>query len=256
MKLERLDVRIKIAAFVAIMIALFVITHPLGNAVLVILLLGALALAGTPLKGLWTMLEPLLIVLVLIVAVTMVASNQFTLAENAQVLFSFWGLDATLGGLLVGLNFVARILLMVVATYAFTISTPIDDLLVVLAKVRAPYWLSILLTTAISFIPTMVRKKDLIVEAQRARGARVKDSGPVGQIVAFVPIMVPLITNSILLADNLAVAMTNRGYGATNSMTAMRDLVFRPSDWGVLAAVFLVLFLVIWLRYGLGYGVV
>ncbi len=256
MRLERLDVRVKIAAFVAIMVALFVVTDPLGNLALLALLLAALALARTPLRGLWAMVQPLLLVLVLIVAVTMFTSSQFTRPDLSGVLFTIWGLPATLGGLLVGLNFVVRILLMVVATYAFTISTPIDDLLAVMAQVHAPYWLAILVTTAISFIPTMARKKDLIVEAQRARGARVKDSGPVGQIVSFVPIMVPLITNSILLADNLAVAMTNRGYGATNSMTTMRDLRLRFSDLLVLAAVLLVLVAVLWLRFALGYGVI
>lgn len=256
MKLERLDVRTKVAAFVIIMIALFVITHPLGNLGLLIALLSALVAARTPLRGLWTMLQPLLLVLVLIVAVTMIASNQFTQPENARVLFSLWGLDATLGGLLVGLNFVVRILLMVVATYAFTVSTPVDDILEAMARIHAPYWLSILVTTAISFIPTMAAKKEMIVEAQRARGARVKDSGPIGQIVSFVPIMVPLITNSILLADNLAVAMTNRGYGASNSMTTMRDLRFARADVVVLAALLAVLAVVLWLRFGLGYGVV
>lgn len=256
MTLERLDVRVKAAAFLIIMVSLFVITHPVGNLILLAVLFAVLAAVRTPLGGLWAMLQPLLLVMVLIVVVTMVASNQFTLPENARVLFSLWGMNATLGGLLVGLNFVARILLMVVATYAFTISTPIDDLLAVMSKLRAPYWLSILVTTALSFIPTMATKKDLIVEAQRARGARVKDKGPIGQIVAFVPIMVPLITNSILLADNLAVAMTNRGYGASNSMTAMRDLKLRPLDVAVLVGLVAVLGVVLWLRYGLGYGVV
>jgi energy-coupling factor transport system permease protein len=256
MTLERLDVRIKIAVFVVIMIALFVFSHPLGNLALLVILLAALIAVRTPMGGLWAMLQPLLLVFVLIVAVTMFTSSQYTLPENAQVLFSLWGWPVTLGALLVGLNFVARILLMVVATYAFTISTPIDDLLVVMSKMHAPYWLSILVTTALSFIPTMVHKKDLIVEAQRARGARVKDTGPVGQIVSFIPIMVPLITNSILLADNLAVAMTNRGYGATNSMTAMRDLKFRTVDILVLAAAAIALGVVFWLRFGLGYGVV
>lgn len=256
MILERLDVRIKIAVFVAIMIALFVFTHPLGNLALLVILLAALIAVRTPMGGLWAMFEPLLIVFVLIVAVTMFTSSQYTLAQNAQVLFSVFGWPVTLGALLVGLNFVARILLMVVATYAFTVSTPIDDLLLVMSKVHAPYWLSILVTTALSFIPTMVRKKDLIVEAQRARGARIKDSGPVGQIVSFVPIMVPLITNSILLADNLAVAMTNRGYGATNSMTALRDLRFRPVDIVVLVVALIILVGVFWVRFGLGYGVV
>ena len=256
MILERLDVRIKIAVFVVIMVALFMFSHPLGNLALLVILLAALVAVRTPMGGLWAMLQPLLLVFVLIVAVTMFTSSQYTLPENAQVLFSLWGWPVTLGALLVGLNFVARILLMVVATYAFTVSTPIDDLLVVMSKMHAPYWLSILVTTALSFIPTMVHKKDLIVEAQRARGARIKDTGPVGQIVSFVPIMVPLITNSILLADNLAVAMTNRGYGATNSMTAMSDLKFRTVDIVVLAAAVLTLVVVCWLRFGLGYGVV
>jgi len=255
MKLERLDVRVKIATFAATMIALFVITHPLGNLLLLAIVLAALFASRTPLGGLWAMLQPLLPMFVLIVAVTTVASNQFPLGRNAQVLFSLWGMHATLGGLLVGLNFVVRILLMVVATYAFTISTPIDDLISVMSKVHAPYWLSILVTTAIAFIPTMAHKRDLIIEAQRARGARVKDKGPVAQILAFVPIMVPLITNSILLADNLAIAMTNRGYGASNSMTVMRDLKLRPTDVLVIAAAGALLLAVVWLRYGFGQGV-
>ena len=42
MTLERLDVRIKIAVFVVIMIALFVFSHPLGNLALLVILLAAL----------------------------------------------------------------------------------------------------------------------------------------------------------------------------------------------------------------------
>jgi energy-coupling factor transport system permease protein len=255
-RLARLDVRVKLAAFAAIMLAMFVISHPLGNALLLGLLLGLLAVAGTPLKGLWAMVQPLLVVMALILAVTMLTSTRFAGPEHATVLFEVGGLQATVGGLLAGLTFVLRILLMVVATYAFTISTPIDDLLEVLAMVRAPSWFSILVTTAISFVPTMARTKDLIVEAQRARGARVKDTGPVGRILAFVPIMVPLITNSILLADNLAVAMTNRGYGAHRTMTRMRDLRLRGWDVAVLVGVAGLLAAVLWLRFGLGWGVV
>jgi len=145
---------------------------------------------------------------------------------------------------------------MVLATYALTISTPIDDLLIVMSDLHFPSWLSILVTTAITFVPTLARKLDLIIDAQRARGARVTNKGPIGQVVAVVPIMVPLITNSILIADNLAVAMTNRGYGANDSMTAMRDLAFRRSDALVLGAVTAMLITIAWLRYGLGYGVV
>lgn len=251
-----MDARVKIVGFVAVMIAVFMITHPVGTLTLVVLLLATLVASGTPLRGLWTMLQPLVLLFALIVAVSMVSSTQFTLVENSRVLFSVGGLQGSLGGLLVGLNFVVRIVAMVVATYAVTISTPIDDLLIVMSDLHFPYWLCILVTTAISFIPTLARKKDLIIDAQRARGARVRNKGAIGQVVATVPIMVPLITNSVLLADNLAIAMTNRGYGANTSMTAMRDLTFRPSDALVLITVTVILLAVAWLRYGLGIGVV
>ncbi len=256
MLLERLDVRVKLATFVAIMAALFMVTHPLGNLVLLAVLLSGLLASRTPLEGVWPMLKPLLLVFVLIVAVTTVTATRFTQAENGRVLITFWGLQATLGGLLVGLNFVVRIVVMVVATYAFATSTPVDDLLAVLSALHAPAWLSILVTTALSFVPTMARRKDLIAEAQRARGARVTQTGPVGQVAAFIPIMVPLITNAILMADNLAVALTNRGYGAATTMTAMRDLTLRRSDALALVTVILLVSAAGWLRYGLGYGVV
>ena len=254
--LERLDVRVKLATFVAIMIVLFVLTHPLGNLIVLALLLSVLVASRTRLGGLWSMLQPLLLVFVLIVAATTFTSTRFTQGQNTRVLIAFWGLQATVGGVLVGLNFVVRIVVMVVATYAFATTTPVDDLLLVLSAARAPAWLSILVTTALSFIPTMVRRKGLILEAQRARGARLQGRGPVAQVSAFVPLMVPLITNAILMADNLATALTDRGYGATNAMTAMRDLTFGRSDARVLGAVILFLSGAIWLRYGLGYGVV
>jgi energy-coupling factor transport system permease protein len=247
---------VKLATFAAIMITLFAITHPAGTLVVLALLGSALVASRTPLGGLWPMLQPLVLVFVLIVAVTAVTTPQVAHAENAAVLVDLWGLQATLGGLLGGLNFVVRIVVMVMATYAFVTSTPVDDLLIVLGRAHAPAWFSILVTTAISLIPTVARRRDLIVEAQRARGARVKDKGPVGQVVAFVPIMVPLITNAIVLADSLAIALTNRGYGGANSMTHMRDLTFRRTDAAVLLGVVSLFVAAIWLRFGLGYGVV
>ena len=256
MRLERLDVRVKIAAFGSIMTALFMITHPVGNLIVLAVLLAALVASRTPLGGLGPMLQPLLLVFVLIVVVTtFTTSTPFADGDNSRVLASAWGLQATLGGLLVGVNFVVRIIAMVMATHAFAISTPVDDVLIVLSKAHAPTWLSILVTTALSFIPTMVHRRDLIVEAQRARGVRIRGKGPVGQVVAFLPIMVPLITNAILMADNLAIALTNRGYGAAKSMTAMRDLRWRLTDVLVLLAVALLLLTGIWLRYSLRYGV-
>lgn len=256
MMLERLDVRVKTVLFIVVMVLVFLISDPLVNAGLLALILLGLVVTKTPLRGLLTMLQPLLIVFVLIALVTLFTGSYSADPEQSRVLFSVFGLNATFGGLVTGINFVLRILIMVAITYAFTVSTPIDDILALMSFVKAPYWLALLVSTAISFIPTMARKKDLIVEAQRARGAKINDGGPIGQVVSFVPIMVPLITGSILMADDLSVAMASRGYGANNSMTSMTDLTIRTSDWLVLIGGIAVLAAAIWLRFTYGFGVI
>lgn len=254
MRLEVLDVRVKLICFAAVLVAAIVLSHPLWNAALLAVLLAALVLARTPLGGLRAVVEPLLPVLVLVVAVTLVTADRVAPADHPRVLFALGPVTATVGGLLVGLNLVARILVMVAATYAVTISTPVDDLLVVMATLRAPTWLSILVTTALSFIPTLARKKDLIIDAQRARGAHVRTSGPIGRLAALVPIMVPLMTGSVLMAENLAVALTNRGYGARTSMTMLRDLRLRRADLLVLTVVLVGVSVLVWVRFTRGWG--
>ena len=76
-----------------------------------------------------------------------------------------------------------RILTMILATVTFTVTTPVDDILSFLNRVHAPYELSIVVATAISFVPTLMNKKDLIFQAQKARGAGISDKGGIKQII-------------------------------------------------------------------------
>lgn len=253
MRLERLDIRVKLVGFLAVMTAMFLLSHPLSIAGLAVVLLGVVVLGGLRLRGVWTMLQPLLAVFVLIVVVTAFTGAPFVRPERAQVLFGLWGMEATVGGLLAGLTFVGRILVMVIATYAFTASTSVDDLLLVLTHLRVPAAAAVVVTTAIAFVPAMITAKEQIEAAQQARGAR--PATRFGRITANVAVMVPLITTSIQLADRLAVAMTSRGFGAHRTMTEMRHLRLRPSDLVALGTVLLALALLLWFCLGLGYGV-
>ena len=74
----------------------------------------------------------------------------------------------------------------------------------------------------------------MIFQAQRARGAGINDKGGIRQLIAYIPIMVPLVTNSILMADNLSISMTNRGYGANKSWTDMIDKHAEAKDYIVM----------------------
>ncbi len=67
--------------------------------------------------------------------------------------------------------------------------------------------------------------------------------------------MIPLITNSILMADSLAIAMTNRGYGANKSMTMLKEMSFKKSDALVFVGMLVFLAGLIFVRFVLKGGV-
>ena len=117
-----------------------------------------------PLAGFWSMLKPMLPVFIIILLFTLF-TKPYGLPERytEQILFYLLPnekMPATSGGLILGINFLLRIMLMISVTYIFISSTAIDDILLLMSEMKAPYWLSILITTAISFIPTMNHKKD------------------------------------------------------------------------------------------------
>lgn len=259
--IHRLDVRTKLVIFLTAITLVFLFNHPFYNLGLVVILLLAIIPSKIPLKNVFNLIKPLLAIFSIIIIMTCFTAqpDQFRMEASKTILFQLFqggGGTATLGGLLIGLTYLVRIFLMILTTTIFTITTPVDDIIELLQKMRAPYELSIVLTTAISFVPTMVTKKDLIFQAQKARGARISGKGIIGQLKAFVPIMIPLIINSILLANNLAIAMLNRGYGASNSWTSLTDIKMQKTDYLVLAGALGIFAFSLYLRFGLHYGLV
>jgi len=259
--LHRFDVRTKLIAFVAVMVLIFLFNDPLYNAAVALLLIAVVAPSGVPLRGVVGAMKPLLVIFLFVIAMTCftVPLHGFRTEAARTVLFHLLpggGAPATLGGLCIGTTYLLRMFVMVFATTIFTLTTPVDDILQFMNKAKAPYEMSIIVTTAISFIPTMILKKDLIFQAQRSRGARITGKGLVGQLKAYAPIMIPLIINSILIANNLSVAMLNRGYGANKSWTELKDIRMAGRDYMAVAAAVVVAGAGVYLKAGLGLGMV
>jgi energy-coupling factor transport system permease protein len=47
--------------------------------------------------------------------------------------------------------------------------------------------------------------------------------------------MIPLIINSIVMADQLTMGLLNRGFGYKNEWTVLSELTLKPKDYVVLA---------------------
>jgi energy-coupling factor transport system permease protein len=259
--LHRLDIRTKLIVFLCLIVMVFLFNSPLFNLATAVVLLGAVLPSGLNIKRILVTIKPLIAIFVIIIVMTCFTSQPEKFVNDSSRFVLFYLLPdqripATLGGLYIGLTFLLRIFIMVFATAVFTITTPIDDILQLFSKMKAPYELSIVVTTAISFVPTMTAKKDLIFQAQKARGAGISKKGVINQLKAYIPIMIPLITNSILMANNLAISMMNRGYGANKTWTSLHDIEMHGRDFVVMICAVLLLGVCIWMRYGLTWGVV
>jgi energy-coupling factor transport system permease protein len=80
-----------------------------------------------------------------------------------------------------------------------------------LRKMGLPYGFSFILSTAMRYVPLIGRRIRLVMEAQTSRGIdlrpRIRNAGN------FMALLMPLLVQSFLLAEELAMAMEARGFG-------------------------------------------
>jgi energy-coupling factor transport system permease protein len=107
-----------------------------------------------------------------------------------------------------------------------------------------------MLTAGLRYVPLIEQKIRSIRNAQRARGIdlrpRLKDMGN------WMALLLPLLVQSALLADELALAMEARGFSSTKRKSRP-PAKLRVRDWAVMIAALCALALVVyWERGGFG----
>lgn len=89
----------------------------------------------------------------------------------------------------------------------------IERLLSPLKKIHVPvHELSMMMTIALRFIPTLVEETDKIMSAQKARGAEMDTGGLVKKAKSLIPVLIPLFVSAFKRANELATAMECRCY--------------------------------------------
>lgn len=135
-----------------------------------------------------------------------------------------------------------RIILLIVSTFLLTYTTSpmaltdgLESLLGPLKKIKVPvHDMSMMMSMALRFIPTLIKETDKIMSAQKARGADFETGGLVARAKALLPILVPLFVSSFRRADELAVAMESRCYHGGEGRTRMKQLKLQGIDFAAL----------------------
>lgn len=234
--LHRLDPRMKILLTVGYIIMLFSVSNPLGLCVGILFLAFAYAISGIPPRMITKSLKP---VIPIIIFTTVL--NMFFV--KGDPLFDWWIFHISRQGLLTAVVMTIRIICLIAGTSLLTYTTSpitltdgLERLMKPLKKVHFPvHELSMMMTIALRFIPTLIEETDKIMNAQKARGADLESGGIMQRAKALVPILIPLFVSAFRRADELALAMECRCYRGDVGRTRMKQLHYSWQD-GVAAA--------------------
>ena len=211
--MHRLDPRAKLALLLVATVATFAAHSAWGLLLVAVGLAASLVASRTSPATVLMGLRPAAIILAL------------SVASNAVVLVGQPGFS--LEGLARGVLVVCRIALVVGFALSFSSTTPPPAIADGLAALMAPLRrvgvpvsaVAMSASVALRFIPLTVEEVDRIRCAQRARGARLDEGGPLRRLRGWGQVLVPLVVGLFRRADELASAMTDRCY--TGEQTAL-----------------------------------
>ena len=226
---HRLDARTKIILVVVYIAALFQAAGWAGYGTAVLITLLCIRISQIPIKSLFKGLKPM----IFIIALTAVLNIFYT--QGTPVLP---GWIITWEGLERAAQMVLRITLLIMGTFLLTYTTSpmeltdgLEKLMNPLRKIRIPvHELTLMMSMALRFIPTLIEETDKIMSAQKARGADFETGNLVQRTKALLPVLVPLFVSAFRRADELAVAMESRCYHGGEGRTRMKQMKFAGID--------------------------
>ena len=237
---HRLEARAKMGLVAAYTVLLFASSSFPGLAAAAVFASAAIVLSHVPVRLALRGIKSISFLLVFTVAAHALEWNPATVT---LVRVGPIGIDGQ--GLLTGLFFALRVVLLVVGTSLLTLTTSpveltdgLERVMRPLGRIRVPVGeLAMMLTIALRFIPTTAEEAEKIVMAQSARGARFDSGGLLTRARAYVPVLVPLFVGLFRRADELATAMEARCYHGGPHRTRLRISVLTMADWGTMIGI-------------------
>ncbi|MBI3859016.1 MAG: energy-coupling factor transporter transmembrane protein EcfT [Thaumarchaeota archaeon] len=117
--------------------------------------------------------------------------------------------------------YATRFVAIVVSTSLFFITTSPDELEQVMKTFRLPRDVVFAFVTAVRFIPVMMLDTVQIMDAQKSRGLELDKGNVFRRVRNMIPILIPLVVNSVIRSGELAEAMESRAYGAVPKPTSL-----------------------------------
>lgn len=240
--IHKLDPRGKFIMLILLMIVVFLINPSINNYSIVgwfgyglflFIILILYKAAKLKFKMIFNSLKPMWFMLIFLFVV-----NIFVYKEGILLLPKWWIFEIHLDAILQTLKIFLRLLLLIMLSTLFTATTKplditiaIDDLFAWLKvfKVNVSI-LSMTISLALRFIPTILDETYKIMKAQSSRGVDFKNGKLKEKIVAITSLIIPLFISAISRSDELANALTARNYNPLATRSKYRKLKWQVKD--------------------------
>ncbi|MBT1162624.1 energy-coupling factor transporter ATPase [Bifidobacterium sp. SO1] len=228
----RLDPRVKMVSFLAMMFTAFAINTPAQLALGAVLVAGIVAASRiNPLRLLAS------VHMFLAMFVVMGALNIF-FVRTGTTLAQLGPIPITDDGVTIAILYALRFALVIIlGAVMLETTTPTEltdgfgSLLSPLSKIGLhTQEIALVMSLALRFLPTLGSEAKAIADAQAARGGSIETGSPTARLKAMTALCVPMFAGAIRHADNLSLALDARCYEEGIRRTHWHELRVRTAD--------------------------
>ena len=231
--LHNTDPRVKTILYMVYLVAIFMIKEPAAIFVLIGIIFLQMMMGKITPRVIITTLKPVIPLALFIFAINILTIKQ------GDVLFSWKIITITAYGISRAGIMAVRLMLLIISTsILLTLTTTplkmsdaLESLFAPLQVIKIPvHEMSMMMSIALRFIPTLAAETDKIMKAQQSRGADYDTGSFVNRVKGYITVLVPLFVSSFRRADELAVAMDARCYRGGKGRTKLNPLKLTLKD--------------------------
>ncbi len=224
--IHSLDARFKIVLTVLSIVFIFVCNNFYSLLLVSLYIVACILISKIKISHYLKSLKPIIPIIIFTALLNMIYTS------GGTEYFKLWIFTISSEGIKRSVFMSFRVVLLILSSSVMTYSTTPNDLSDALESIFSPlkyiglgnavHTISMMMTIALRFIPTLLEETDKIMSAQKARGADFESGRLISRLKALIPILIPLLISSLRRATELAEAMECRCYNGGEGRQRMK----------------------------------
>ena len=234
--IHRLNPFVKLAWVVSVFVLALIFNNPVYLLILLLSTIPLVIAAGVR-KEWASLIKYTAIFSVLLITInTLLNANGAHPLRQAPFRIPLLGAPAiTLEAFIFGAAMSLRLLAIMSAFTLLTFTIHPDDIMLVMIKLRLPYKSVLVTSLSTRFVPTLIDDAERISDVQRSRGLELDSGKLIQRARNRLAVIIPLLSNSLDRAVQVAEAMEARGFGSGDKRTFYKEITLSRPDIPALA---------------------